>query len=73
MDMVTLAEEWWADGSGNPVPAGDPRGRSVLYGIGARVPASVAEALKATTESLKAIAAPVEDKAIKQSPRRKAL
>lgn len=66
MDMVTLAEEWWADGSGNPVPAGDPRGRSVLYGIGARVPASVAE-------SLKALSAPVEDKAVKQAPRRKAL
>lgn len=66
MEPVTLTEEWWADGSGNPVPAGDPRGRTVLYGIGARVPASVADALKA-------LSAPVENKAVERPARTKAV
>lgn len=51
MERVTLATEWWADAEGNPVPFGSPLGVSVLYGIGASVPASVADSLKAIEQA----------------------
>jgi hypothetical protein len=64
MERVTLATEWWADAEGNPVPFGSPLGVSVLYGIGASVPASVAAKLPSLADSLKAIEqAQTEDKA----------
>lgn len=70
MERVTLDREWWADAQGNPVPFGSASGVSVLYGIGALVPASVAASLKAIAEAPadKAIKSPPADKAIR-SPR----
>lgn len=70
MERVALDREWWADAQGNPVPFGSLAGVSVLYGMGALVPASVADSLKALTEAPadKAIKSPPADKAIR-SPR----
>lgn len=59
MDRVTLDREWWADAGGNPVPFGSESGVSVLYGIGASVPASVADHLKAIEQGQ------TEDKMVK--------
>lgn len=72
MDFVTLTEEWWADREGNPVPFGDPRGASVLYGIGSRVPVSVAESLNALRPKQKALGPEqVENKAIEPGQARR--
>lgn len=69
MDFVTLDTEWWQDAGGNPVAFGSPLGVSVLYGIGSRVPSSVADSLKALEQADdKAILATPADKAIR-SPR----
>lgn len=66
MERVTLGVEWWQDKNGNPVPFGSPLGVSVLYGIGASVPSSVADSLKALEQAEgKAMAEPPATKAIK--------
>lgn len=65
MERVTLEQEWWQDAQGKPVLFGDPAGVSVLYGLGALVPASVAQSLAELGISAKSIeSAEVEDKAI---------
>lgn len=58
MEPVTLDVEWWQDAQGNPVPFGDARGVSVLYGVGSRVSAEM-------DRSLKALLSPPRDKAVK--------
>lgn len=58
MEIVALDVEWWQDAQGNPVPFGDARGVSVLYGVGSRVSAEKATALKA-------MLSPPQDKAVK--------
>lgn len=72
MERVTLEVEWWADKDGNPVPFGSPLGVSVLYGIGASVPSSVAAHLESVADSLKALEQ-AEDKAILEAPTNKAI
>lgn len=71
MDRVTLDREWWADKDGNPVPFGSTEGVSVLYGIGAFIPASVAASLNALEQAPEdKMVEAVADKAIR-APRAK--
>ncbi len=72
MERVTLDREWWADADGNPVPFGSTAGVSVLYGIGASIPASVAAELKAIEQAQaeNKMVEPAQNKAIR-APRAK--
>lgn len=67
---IAAMEEVWADKDGNPVPFGDSRGRTVLFGYGVQVTAADAKKYGIGPDGLlkKAVSTAPQNKAIENAP-----
>ena len=77
MDNVIISQEVWADEKGKPVPYGDSRGRTVLFGQGQQITGEDAKKYHISEDGrfaepvIKAVDAAPSNKAINEAPRTK--